>query len=68
MAAEAMAFADAYDGAYSTRHTLSKLVGRTVPLQMLTYSKQTFDCSSNATHTPEKRIAMDIGAFMKDLS
>lgn len=48
----------------ATRHTLSELEP-TVPLQLLTNSKQLFNSFCNATRTLEKIIAIDIAGVRK---
>jgi hypothetical protein len=62
MAAETCAFAEAFDAAFVVKHSLEQLLGKKIPLQMLTDSKQLFDSISHSTHTKERRIMTDIAA------
>lgn len=62
MAAETIAFAEAFDAAFTTQHTLQKLLQRKVKLQMLTDSKQLFDAITRSTRTKERRLMIDIAA------
>ena len=60
MAAETMAFADAFDSAFILRHDLERAIGRKIPLLMLTDSQALFDVLTRAKYTSEKRLMIDI--------
>lgn len=60
MAAETIAFSEAFDAAFTTQHALQKLLRRKVKLQMLTDSKKLFDAISRSTRTKERRLMIDI--------
>lgn len=62
MAAESIAFADCLDAAISLRIEIERLLGRTVPLEMLTDSRQLFDAVCNSTRTKERRLMIDLAA------
>ena len=48
MAAETMAFAEAFDSAFILRHEIEKAIGRKIPLLMLTDSQALFDVLTRA--------------------
>ncbi len=62
MAAEVIAFSDAFDVGYTLATELSSLLGRKVPLILLTDSKSLFDVISKGSRTSEKRMMLDIAA------
>lgn len=62
MAAEALAFADAFDQAYILKHDLQRILGQEIPLFMLTDSKLLFDVITGNRYTTEKRLMVDIAA------
>ncbi len=57
-----IAFSDAFDVGYTRATELSSLLGRKVPLILLTGSKSLFDVISKGTRTSEKRMMLDIAA------
>ncbi len=62
MAAEFTAFSDAFDMGYSLAIELSNVLGRKVPLILLTDSKSLFDVIWKGIPTSEKRMMSDIAA------
>jgi hypothetical protein len=62
MAAETCAFAECFDAAYVLNHDLETLLCRPIRLQMLTDSKQLFDCMSHSSRAKERRIMIDVAA------
>jgi Reverse transcriptase (RNA-dependent DNA polymerase) len=62
MAAETMAFADAFDAAFALKSDLVSIFGRPIPLLILTDSKPLFDVIVSAKYTTEKRLMIDISA------
>jgi hypothetical protein len=56
---EALAFADAFDHAFILKHDLHLVLGREVPLLMLTDSKMLFDRITGNKYTTEKRLMAD---------
>ncbi len=62
MAAEFTAFCDAFDMVYSLAIEISKVLGRKVPLILLTDSKSLFDVIWKGIPTSEKRMMLDIAA------
>jgi hypothetical protein len=62
MAAETCAFAECFDAAYVLNHDLETLLCRPIRLQMLTDSKQLFDCISHSSRAKERRIMIDVAA------
>ena len=65
MAADALAFADAFDHAFILKHDLQRILGREVPLLMLTDSKLLFDAITGNKYTTEKRLMVDIAFIRK---
>jgi hypothetical protein len=63
MAAEALAFADAFDHAFILKHDLQRILGREVSLLMLTDSKMLFDVITGNKYTTEKRLMADIASI-----
>jgi hypothetical protein len=63
MAAEALAFADAFDHAFILKHDLQRILGREVPLLMLTDSKFLFDVITGNKYTTEKKLMADIASI-----
>jgi hypothetical protein len=57
---EVLAFADAFDYAFTLRHDLEHMLGRSIPLSMLTDSKSLFDVISKSSTTLERRLMIDI--------
>ncbi len=62
MAAEVIAFSNAFDVGYTLAAELSSLLGKKVPLILLTDNKLLFDLISKGTRTSEKRMMLDIAA------
>jgi hypothetical protein len=62
MAAETLAFGDAFDAAFTIREELSALVGHRVPMLMLTDSAGLFDSMTRYKRTTEGRLKLDICA------
>jgi hypothetical protein len=59
---EILAFADAFDCAYTLRKDIEQMLGRKVPLSLLTDSKSLFDIITNSSSTLEKRLIIDVAA------
>lgn len=62
MAAETLAFTEAFDCAYLLKHDLQAILKRDLPLLMLTDSQQLFDVLTRSRYTSEKRLMVDISA------
>jgi hypothetical protein len=62
MAAETLAFEDAFDAAFTLRHDLSVLMGRHIPIFMFTDSARLFDSITSIKRTTECRLMLDIYA------
>jgi hypothetical protein len=62
MAAETLAFGAAFDAAFTLRQELSRLVGRHIPLVMLTDSAGLFDAITRDRRTTEARLMLDLYA------
>jgi hypothetical protein len=62
MAAETLAFVDAFDNAYILRHELSRMVGRDLPLLMMIDSRALFDVTTRSRYTTERRLMIGIAA------
>ena len=63
MAAETLAFVDGFDNAFILRHDLQRMLGKGVPLLMLTDAKALFDVIIGSKYTPEKRLMVDLAAI-----
>jgi hypothetical protein len=62
MAAETMAFADTFDAAFSLKSDLASILGKTLPLLILTDRKPLFDVMVCSKYTTEKRLMIEISA------
>ena len=62
MAGEVYAFSRAFDSAFIIKHDLESVYNHTIPLIMLTDSKQMFDVITKAKHTTVRRLMIDIAA------
>ena len=62
MAAETMAFADTFDSSFYIKHDLASMVGKPIPLLILTDSRPLFDILMCEKYTTEKRLMIDISA------
>ena len=61
MAAETLAFSNAFDNVLIIKHDLERMIGP-VHLLMLTYSKALFDVLTRTRYTTERRLMVDIAA------
>lgn len=61
-AGETIALADAFDQAFILRHDLQRILGKEIPLLMLTDSKVLFDVITGNRYTTEARLMVDIAA------
>ena len=55
-------FVEAFDYAFIIRYDLRSILGKHIPLQMLTNSKSLFDFITNSSITTECRLMIDIKA------
>jgi hypothetical protein len=62
MASETLAFAQGFDTAFLIRHDLENLLGKTIPLIMLTDSKALFDILTRNKSSTERRLMVDVAA------
>jgi hypothetical protein len=62
MAAETMAFADAFDAAFALKSDLVSILGKPIPLLILTDSKPLFDVMFSAKYTTKKCLMIDVSA------
>ncbi|CDF38174.1 unnamed protein product [Chondrus crispus] len=62
MGGEKLAFVDAFDCSFLLRHDISRMLGRHIPLIMLTDSKILFDVLTRSRYTSERRLMVDISA------
>jgi hypothetical protein len=65
MAAQTLAFADAFDNEFILKHDLQRMLGREIPLLMLTDSKFLFDVITSNRYTTEKRLMTDIAVILE---
>ena len=63
MAAETLTFVDGFDNAFILRHDLQRMLGRGIPLLMLTDSKAPFDVITGSKYTTEKILIVDLAAI-----
>jgi hypothetical protein len=60
LAAEAIAFAEGFDQGFAIKNDLQEILGKVIPLTILTDSKTLFDVITKASYTREKRILIDL--------
>ena len=65
MAAETLAFSDGFDQAYTLRRDIEQLIGKRIPITMLTDFQSLFDIITKSSYSAEKRIVIDIAAAKK---
>jgi hypothetical protein len=63
-----MAFADTFDATYSIKNDLGSILGRNIPLLILTDSKPLFDVMICNKYTTEKRLTIDLSAAREDFA
>ena len=62
LGAEMLAFADAFDLSFLLKRDLEDILGKKLPLKMLTDSKCLFDIITKQSETTEKRLEIDVKA------
>jgi hypothetical protein len=62
MAAETLAFVDAFDNGFILRLELSRILGKDIALLMMTHSQALFDVITRLRYTTGRRLMMDIAA------
>jgi hypothetical protein len=62
MAAETLAFVDAFDNSFILRHELARMVGMDLPLLMMMDIRALFDVITRARYATEWRLMVDIAA------
>jgi hypothetical protein len=62
LAAETMAFAYTFDASFALKHDLGSMIGKPIPLLLLTDSRPLFDILVCAKYTTEKRLMIGIAA------
>lgn len=62
LAGENIALADAFNQVYILKHDLQRILGKQVPILMLTDSKLLFDVITGNRYTTEARLMVDIAA------
>lgn len=65
LAAEIYAIVHGFDYGYVFRHTIGKIVGRSIPLKMFTNSKCLFDSFRSLYSTSEKRLIIDLSGLLQ---
>lgn len=60
MASETLAFTEGFDSSFAIRSQLSLILGRHIPLVMLTDSKSLFDIMTTQKRTTEARLMIDV--------
>ncbi len=65
-AAEVIAFNDMFEAALKMAAELKKMMGKNVPLRLLTESKSFLDVISKGSRTSDKRMMIDIAAARED--
>jgi hypothetical protein len=58
--AEAIAFAEGFDQGFANKNDLQEILGKVIPLTILTDSKTLFDVITKASYTHKKRILIDL--------
>lgn len=62
MAAETLAFVNAFDSASVIKHNLKRMLGVSIPMPMLTASEPLFGIITRSRCTTERRLEIDIAA------
>jgi hypothetical protein len=62
MAAETLAFVDAFDKAFIIRRELSRMLSKDIPPLMMTDSRALLDVITRARYTTERRLMVDVAA------
>jgi hypothetical protein len=62
MASETLAFAQGFESAFLIRHDLENLLGKTIPLIILTDSNALFDILTRNKSSTERRLMVDVAA------
>jgi hypothetical protein len=60
-----VAFADTFDASFAIKHDLESILGRFIPLLILSDSSPHFDVLVCAKYTAEKRLMIDISAVLQ---
>jgi hypothetical protein len=68
MAAEILAFVDAFDKAFIIRHELSRMLSKDILLLMMTDSRALFDVITRARYTTERTLMVDVAAALESNS
>jgi hypothetical protein len=63
MAAETLAFVDAFDNALLLKHDLQRILGKELHLLMLTDSQSLFDVVTRSKYPTEKRLQIDLAGI-----
>ena len=62
MAGEMYAFVLGFDRAFIIKHDFQEMLGKSIPITMLTDSKQVFDSMTKSKPTTERRLMIDLHA------
>lgn len=62
LAGETIALADAFDNVFLLQHDLQRILGKQIPILMMTDSKLLFDVITGNKYTTEARLMVDIAA------
>jgi len=62
MAGEVYAFSSGLDYGFMLKHDLECIYKQSIPMTLLSDSKQMFDVITKASHTTERRLMIDIAA------
>jgi hypothetical protein len=60
MASETLAFVEGFDASFTLRSQLSAMLGKDIPLLMMTNSKPLFDIMTTRKRTTEGRLMVDV--------